>query len=446
MKYVKIFFSIMISSLLICFLGSFTKVNAKELNNEASVQDSSDDSWKMILENIDIDIEYLEPDKYLGLYWDSFVGGSSKDGYLYLCWTSKYYTNTSNTILQFKEGGSTYSLYTTTEQMNKKEGSWLSSTYRQYPNYDLTLYMTPIGGIKDGQNFGIKLKRTYSFTNIKYGYEGTNRAIGQINESINFDLGLVPENNGKNSMQLCTHGYEIIKECEVQSYFDLLKYGGYGHFAYFNTTIKIDKIYRVDVAYKVLNDDKPWYEFFLADDEHQITKSLTTERVSGGIFGLFKFQGFTQGSYQSTKNSAINYKYKLHLNYDDDSWNIFVGKEYYESDYRRVSEFQILRLNYVVDGKTYDVPIKMDTIEGDTLFILDPDLILDTESPYYDFKKFFDDIYRNVKQKFEAYKVVLIVIASTIGGIFLIALLTRFIKIIKKIMGDDKKEDDSWNE
>ena len=88
----------------------------------------------------------------------------------------------------------------------------------------------------------------------------------------------------------------------------------------------------------------------------------------------------------------------------------------------------------------------MDTIEGDTLFILDPDLILDTESPYYDFKKFFDDIYRNVKQKFEAYKVVLIVIASTIGGIFLIALLTRFIKIIKKIMGDDKKEDDSWNE
>ena len=445
MKYLKRIILCMSLFIPIFILSSFTKVNAQESSQEVSTQDATDDSWKMILENIDIDIEYLEPDKYLGLYWDSFVGGSSKDGYLYLCWTSKYYTNTSNTILQFKEGGSTYSLYTTVGQMNKKEGNWLPSTYRQYPNYDLTLYMTPIGGIKDGQNFGIKLKRTYNFTNIKYGYEGTNRAIGQVNESITFDLGLIPENNGKNSMQLCTHGYEIIKECEVQSYLDILKYGGYGHFAYFNTTIKIDKIYRVDVAYKVLNDDKPWYEFFLPDDEHQITKSLTTERVSGGIFGLYKFQGFTQGSYQSTKNNSINYKYKLHLNYDDEAWNIFVGKEFYEADYRRVSEFQILRMNYVVDGKTYDVPIKMDTIEGDTLFILDPELILDTDSPYYDFKKAIDDFFSKAKEKLKTYKIVLIVLASTIGGIFLIALIIRFIKIIRRIIGDDKKEDNgSW--
>lgn len=37
---------------------------------------------------------------------------------------------------------------------------------------------------------------------------------------------------------------------------------------YFNTTISIDKIYRVDVSYKILNDDKPWYQLFLPDDEH----------------------------------------------------------------------------------------------------------------------------------------------------------------------------------
>ena len=447
MKYLKIFFSFTVAFLL-CALVS-TNVSAKEIDEEVTTQAtaSTDESWKMILDHLDIDIEYLEPNKYLGLYWDSFANGKSTDGYLYLCWISQYYTNTSNTILQFKESGSTYSLYSNTTQMNNKEGNWLSSLYKQYPNYNLTLYMTPIGGIKDGQNFGIRLKRTYNFTNIKYGYEGTNKAIGQISESITFDLGMEPENNGKNSMQLCTHGYEIIKDCEVQSYFDLIKYGGYGHFAYFNTTLKIDKIYRVDVAYKVLNDDKPWYQFFLPNDEHQITKSLTTKRISGGIFGLFQFQGFKEGSYQSTKSSAINYKYRLHLNYDDEAWNIFVGKEYYEADYRRVSEFQIIRMNYVIDGKTYDVPIKMDTIEGDTLFILDPDLILDTDSPYYDLKKLIDDFFRKAKDKLNNYKIILIIIASTVGGIFLIALIIRFIKIIKAIIGPNEKErkdDDSW--
>lgn len=98
-------------------------------------------------------------------------------------------------------------------------------------------------------------------------------------------------------------------------------------------------------------------------------------------------------------------------------------------------------MNYVVDGKTYDVPIKMDTIEGDTLFILDPELILDTDSPYYDFKKAIDDFFSKAKEKLKTYKIVLIVLASTIGGIFLIALIIRFIKIIRRIIGDDKKED-----
>lgn len=184
MKYLKIFFSFTVAFLL-CALVS-TNVSAEEIDEEVTTQAtaSTDESWKMILDHLDIDIEYLEPNKYLGLYWDSFVNGKSTDGYLYLCWISQYYTNTSNTILQFKESGSTYSLYSNTTQMNNKQGNWLSSLYKQYPNYNLTLYMTPIGGIKDGQNFGIRLKRTYNFTNIKYGYEGTNKAIGQISESI----------------------------------------------------------------------------------------------------------------------------------------------------------------------------------------------------------------------------------------------------------------------
>ncbi len=249
-----------------------------------------------------------------------------------------------------------------------------------------------------------------------------------------FDLGLIPKLDGKNSM-LTTHGYEIIEACEAQSYFDLLKYGGYGHFVHFNTKIKIDKIYRVDVAYKVVNDDKPWYQFFLPSNEHQIKKSLTAERVSGGIFGLYKFQGFKEGSYQSTKNSSIHYKYRLHLNYDDDSWNIFEGKEYYESDYRRISQFQILRMNYVIDGETYDVPIQMDTIEGDTLFVLDPDLILDTETSYYKIKNSIDDFVSNFKNNIGKYKIALIIIGCGLLGILLLTPLTKVILALKTIFG-----------
>ncbi len=441
MKIKKILVAIVLC-LSMLFLCSFTTPVSAASNIEPKIsEETKQENWDYILNNVDIDIKYLEPNKYLGLYWDSFVGGSSKDGYLYLCWTSPYYTKTNNTLLQIVESGKTYNLYSTVSDMQNLNGNWLSTEYKTYPNFDLTLYMTPIAGFKDGQNFGLPLKRTYNFTNFKYGYEGTNQAIGQCTESITFDLGLIPKLDGKNSMQLCTHGYEIIEACEVQSYFDLLAYGGYGHFAYFNTSIKIDKIYRVDVAYKILNDDKPFYQFFLPDDEHQITKSLTTERVSGGIFGLYKFQGFSEGSYQSTKNSSINYKYKLHLNYDDDAWNIFEGKEYYEADYRRVSQFQILRMNYVVDGETFDVPIKMDTIEGDTLFILDQDLILNTDSSYYQFKNAIDDLFNDVKANWDKYKVAIIAVGCSILALVLLIPILKAIRCIKNFIGKSNEHE-----
>lgn len=73
MKYLKIFFSFTVAFLL-CALVS-TNVSAKEIDEEVTTQASTseDESWKMILDHLDIDIEYLEPNKYLGLYWDSFV-------------------------------------------------------------------------------------------------------------------------------------------------------------------------------------------------------------------------------------------------------------------------------------------------------------------------------------------------------------------------------------
>lgn len=413
-------------------LCSFTN-NTKAQSLSSTTDATSEDNWNYILNNVDIDIKHLEPNKYLGLYWDSFVNGNSKNGYLFLCWLSPYYSNDTTTILQVTESGKKYNLYNTTTDMNNKNGNFLPTESKGYPEYDLTIHMTPIAGFKDGENFGLPLKRTYKFTSFKYSYEGTNKVLGTCNEEKSFDLGLIPKLDGKNSMQLVTHGYEIIEACEVQSYFDLFAYGGYGHFVHFNTTIKIEKIYRVDVAYKVLNDNKPWYEFFLPNDEHQIKKSLTTERVSGGIFGLYNFQGFSQGSYQSTKNSSITYKYRLHLNYDDTAWDWSVSQDFYECDYRRVSEFQILRMNYVIDGETFDVPIKMDTVEGETLFILDSDLILDTDTAYFKLKNLIDDLTNNLQTNWETYKTVFIVIGCSLLAVVVLIPLIKLLTLLKTL-------------
>lgn len=443
MRLKKIFvaLAIMLSIFTLC---SFTTKTYAADTSDATITDSnsSEDNWNYILDNVDIDIKYLEPNKYLGLYWDSYVNGNKKDGYLFLCWTSEYYTKSGNTLLQVTESGKQYNNYSTTVEMNKKHGNFLDTQTKDYPNYNLSIHMTPVAGFKDGQNFGLPLKRTYNFTSFRMGYEGTNKVIAQCGESITFDLGLIPKLDGKNSMQLCTHGYEIIEACEAQSHFDLFAYGGYGHFVHFNTTIKIDKIYRVDVAYKLTNDEKPWYQWFLSDEVKSIKKSLTTERVSGGIFGLYNFQGFKEGSYQSTKNSSITYKYRLHLNYDDTAWDWSVSQDFYECDYRRISEFQILRMNYVIDGETFDVPIKMDTIEGETLFILDSDLILDTDTAYFKVKNFIDDFLTNVTTNWDTYKTVLTVIGCSLLAILVLSPIVKLISGMKLLFKSKSDDDD----
>lgn len=409
------------------------------------------ETWNYIIENLDIEPQYLEQNKILGLYWDSRFNNLSDTGYLYLIWTSKYIPSEFMVIKELTVNGKTYQMYDSEEDKDKLQSNWQTGDYYHYVNSDLTLHITPIAGYERGEKFGIPLTQRYSFTKLVVGLDEAQWETSSseykmfdatIEHNVNFDLGLTPKQDGKNAMQLVTHAYEIIKECEVQSYFDLLQYGGYGHFAYFNTTIPIDKIYRVDVAYKVTNDNANWFQsIFLPNNEHQITKSLTSQRVSGGIFGLYNHQGFKEGSFKSTKDDSVNYKYRLHLNYNDDSWNIFEGKEYYESDYKRVSNFQILRLNYLADGEVFDVPIKMDTIEGDTLFILDPNLILDTDSTYYKLKKDLDDLIANVKQKLKESKNILLIIVGCIGGLILISIGYRLFRLIRKIFIVDKDDD-----
>ncbi len=412
-----------------------------------SYRSQTDETWNYLFKNLDIEPQYLEQGQIVGLYWDSFVE-DSKDGYLYLIWTSMYSPSEFMNLLEIKESKKTYKLYDTKQDEEELNMNWYDSDFYNFRMWNLTLHITPIAGYMNQEHFGLPLKQKYSFEGFtaglddaQYGYEIDKEKHFDLTSThkMEFDLGLTPKQDGKNSMQLVTHGYEIIKECEVQSHFDL-NFGGYIHYAMFNTTIPIDKIYRVDVSYKITNDNKSWYQFFLPSDEHQIKKSLTCERVKAGIFGLSTYQGFQEGSYQSTIDGRTNYKYRLHLNYDDDAWNLFEGQAFYETDYKRVSEFQILRMNYLVDGKTYDVPIQMDTVEGDTLFILDPELILDTQTPYYQIKKNIDDFILDLKDKLKSKLWILWTILGVIGFIILVVITLKIKNFIRFIFPKKEKQ------
>lgn len=393
------------------------------------------ETWNIILSNLDIEPEYLNKDEILGLYWDSCYGGSQDVGYLYFIWTSKYCPSEFMTVSELKLNGNTYKLYDTEEDAENLNANWFSSMYYHFKEYDLTVHITPIAGYQDGKQFGVPLTKKYKFEGFTAGLDDAEYGkeldetkqfdITNIQE-IEYDLGLTPTQNGKNACQLSTHGYKIIKECEAQSFWDW-NYMGYKHYVYFNTTLNIDKIYRVDVSYILTNDDKPWYQFYLSDTDEKITKSLAGKRQNGGFLGLSSFTSFTEGSYQSTKDDAVNYKYRLHLNYDDDGWQLHFNNDIWESDYRRISQFKILRMNFLIDNETYDVAIDMDTIEGDTLFILDPDLILDTDTWWYDFKNTIDDALRNAWDK---YQWVLWVLVGVLG----ISLILWIWTPIKKVL------------
>ena len=48
------------------------------------------ETWDYIIDNLDIEPEYLDQNDYLGIYWDSYAYNNPKNGYLYLIWTSEY--------------------------------------------------------------------------------------------------------------------------------------------------------------------------------------------------------------------------------------------------------------------------------------------------------------------------------------------------------------------
>ena len=322
-------------------------------------RNKQDSVWSDLVENLDIEPYNLEANKILGLYWDSNV--SKHYSYLYLIWTTEYYPTEFVTLRELTINGKLYKQYETEKDKEDYTPTWEGSDYLHYSASNLTLHKTAIAGIYNGEQFGVPLTQKYHIKGIKAGVDdvlftknpdptGNYETIS--NDEVTFDLGLIPKEDGKKAFQIVTHAYEIIQDVEVQSHFDLA-FGGYKHHAVFNTNISIDKIYRVDVSYTLSSENKKWYEFYLKNKGTRCQEIINcSNRISSGIFNLFEYQGFKEGTFKSNIKDSKTYKYQLHLNYDDDAWNLFESKPYYEADYKVIRNFKILRLNYIADEKS----------------------------------------------------------------------------------------------
>jgi hypothetical protein len=392
--------------------------------------------WYDILTNLDIEPKYLDPNRILGLYYDAYAGDESS--YLYLVWTSKYLPSEFMTINSLELNGKEYTQYPTNDLFSP---SWFDSKYYYFEAYDLAIHLTPIGGFDGGKEFGVPLTQKYKFSNIKTGIDKlqfdddpdpNNLYSATIDSYTEFDLGIVPKYHEKSACQLVTHAYKLIKDCEVQSYYDF-GFGGYMHYVHFNTTIPIDKIYRVDVSYVLTSDNKEWYQFWLNEELKKVTKSLRPVKKSTGIFNLYQTYGFKEGIFKSNEKESITYKYEMMLNYSEQNWDIF-SDACVESNYKRIKDFQILRLNYLVEDEVYDVKVTMDNVDGKTLSIIDRELILDTESALWQIK---DKTY-NILDGFSVAKNVLISVLGIIGFLLLFYFGYKVVITVKEVMRDEK--------
>ena len=397
---------------------SYTETKLKNIIQ--NYQNDWDEVWFNIISNLDVEPQYLDPNRILGIYYDANALNNSS--YLYLIWTSKYIPSEFMTIESFELNGKTYNHY------ENDKAFYYDSKYYHYPNYDLSLHLTPIAGQEDTLAFGVPLTQKYKFSNIQIGIDQnqvstSNTYSATIDSYTTFDLGIIPTHKQKSACQLVTHAYKLIKDCEAQSYYDL-GFGGYIHLVHFNTTIPIDKIYRVDVNYTLTSDNKDWYQFWLKEDEQEITKSLRPEKRQTGIFNLYNTYGFKEGSFKSNEKESIEYKYEMMLNYSEQNWDIFTST--IESNYKRIKDFKILRLNYLVEDEIYNVEVLMDNVDGKTLSLIDRSLILDTTSATYKIK---NKIY-SIKDGIDLTKNIIL---SIIGIIVFLLIFYYSYKLIKAL-------------
>ena len=399
-----------------------------------SYENEWDSVWYDIITNLDVEPQYLDPNRILGLYYDSYAGNNSS--YLYLIWTSRYIPSEFMTINSLELNGKKYTQYPEDEF----HSFWFDTKYYYFEEYDLAIRLTPIGGFDSEKQFGVPLTQKYKFSNIEVGIDKTqflndpdpdNKYSATLDSYAEFDLGITPEYHGKSACQLVTHAYKLIKDCEVQSHYDL-GFGGYMHYVHFNTTIPIDKIYRVDVSYVLTSDNKDWYQFWLREDEQKVVKSMRPERKSTGIFNLYQTYGFKEGNFRSNEKEDIEYKYEMMLNYSEQNWDWF-GESCVESNYKRIKDFKILRLNYLVDNEVYDVAVTMDQVDGETLSIIDRGLILDTESALWKIK---DKAY-SIADGIKLARNIMVSIIGIIGFLLLFYFIYKIVKTTKEAMKDE---------
>lgn len=86
----------------------------------------------------------------MGIYWDSYAYDSKDNANLYLIWTSEYLPSEFVNITQIKESNKVYNPYDSKKDMDDLNSNWWESSYYQFKNYNLTLWITPIEGIDKG--------------------------------------------------------------------------------------------------------------------------------------------------------------------------------------------------------------------------------------------------------------------------------------------------------
>ena len=88
----------------------FTNLSESELRSYIqSYENDWDAVWYDIITNLDVEPKYLDPNRVLGLYYDSYAGNNSS--YLYLIWTSKYIPSEFMTINSLELNGTKYNAY-----------------------------------------------------------------------------------------------------------------------------------------------------------------------------------------------------------------------------------------------------------------------------------------------------------------------------------------------
>lgn len=384
------------------YFGSLTETRLRELFN-MYIGDTQ--FWNQIVRNLKLDLEDLETNATIGIYFDG--------QFVYLIWTSEYIPNE---LINLKSVTYTINGHTETvtngimingvcEHMQGDSIFELTeSLYIMGQNQEVKcqLNMTPIMSYhkcgSDITGYGVPLEgyKVFTINNWTAELDHTCREEDDDPENyytfdsdgseVTFRLSEAIKYEGNPVYQLSTHVYVTITDCICQSYYDL-NFGGYQHFVYFNTNLDLEKVYRVDCAYTLLADDEIWAAKLLTGRKDQIIhKSLSEDKARGGFLDLTRYQGLTDGDFSSNDLGSKHYRYRLMLNYDESNWDISEILETTESDYKRVEEFYVLRLDFLYEGEELDMEIYMDAIGGDDLKIYNRELVLDTTSAVWKFK------------------------------------------------------------